>query len=172
MDGMGVTLAEWSEGDAGWYVSHNGDPDMRRFTTTPATITAADFHHGLAALRADPAEAGFRVELDGVPAGGITASLAEGVVSLSYWVAPWARGRGVASAALAAMCAWAAGHWDVTRFTLWTHADNIGSQKAARNAGFVHTHDGTRDVGGAVWAVRWFQRDVADFVAVRRRPNP
>ncbi len=60
-------------------------------------------------------------------------------VELSYWVAPDARGRGVASAALATAAFWAANTFGKPMLELLTHPQNIASQRVAQNAGFVPT---------------------------------
>ncbi|WP_446218511.1 GNAT family N-acetyltransferase [Micromonospora sp. IBHARD004] len=56
---------------------------------------------------------------------------------IGYWVAPWARGRGVASAATRAL----AGHAFATgtaRLEVLTHPENTASQRVALAAGFRH----------------------------------
>ncbi|MBY8872222.1 GNAT family N-acetyltransferase [Micromonospora sp. PLK6-60] len=60
---------------------------------------------------------------------------------IGYWVAPWARRRGVATAATRALAgaAFAAG---TARLELLTHPDNAASQRVALAAGF--THEGVR----------------------------
>ncbi|MEH0845256.1 GNAT family protein [Micromonospora sp. CPCC 205711] len=58
-----------------------------------------------------------------------------GQAEIGYWVAPWARGRGVATAATRALAAhaFAAG---ISRLELLTHEENAGSQRVALAAGF------------------------------------
>ncbi|SCG40837.1 GNAT family N-acetyltransferase [Micromonospora inositola] len=66
---------------------------------------------------------------------------------IGYWVAPWARGRGVASAATRAL----AGHAFATgtaRLELLTHPENTASQRVALAAGF--RHEGVRRSAGPV----------------------
>src|SRR4051794_34760097 len=46
---------------------------------------------------------------------------------IGYWVAPWARGRGVASAAVAAATDYAFGRLELHRVYLFHAVDNIGS---------------------------------------------
>jgi RimJ/RimL family protein N-acetyltransferase len=53
-----------------------------------------------------------------------------------YWVATWARGRGVASRALSLVAAWALGELGFGRVHLYTETDNLASQAVARAAGF------------------------------------
>ena len=53
-----------------------------------------------------------------------------------YWVAGEARGRGVATEALRALCRWAVETLDVKRLELMTDPENIASQRVAEKAGF------------------------------------
>jgi RimJ/RimL family protein N-acetyltransferase len=66
-------------------------------------------------------------------------------LELGYWVAPWARGRGVATAATRALAerAFAAG---TARLELLTHEENTASQRVALAAGF--RHEGIRRAAG------------------------
>ncbi|SCL19841.1 Protein N-acetyltransferase, RimJ/RimL family [Micromonospora rhizosphaerae] len=62
---------------------------------------------------------------------------ARGQAEIGYWVAPWARGRGVATAATRALAeqAFAAG---TARLELLTNDENTASQRVALAAGFRH----------------------------------
>jgi RimJ/RimL family protein N-acetyltransferase len=55
---------------------------------------------------------------------------------IGYWCAPWARGRGVMSAAVRLVRDWAFGELELERLELTTDVDNIGSQRVAQAAGF------------------------------------
>jgi RimJ/RimL family protein N-acetyltransferase len=70
--------------------------------------------------------------------------------AVGYWVAQGARGRGVATRALRLVCAWTGDR----PLRLWTHPENVASQRVAENAGFrrvgttidhLQFRDGTRD---------------------------
>jgi RimJ/RimL family protein N-acetyltransferase len=67
----------------------------------------------------------------------VDASTAEGVAG--YWVAPWARGRGVARAALGLLSEWALGAGGLTRLTLEVEGANPASAAVAVAAGFRRT---------------------------------
>lgn len=54
---------------------------------------------------------------------------------LAYWVGPWARGRGVATAAVRAVAGWAAGR-GVERLEILTDVANPRSQRVALASGF------------------------------------
>lgn len=53
-----------------------------------------------------------------------------------YWVTREARGRGVATEALKALCRWAVDTLDFKRLELLTDPDNVASQRVAEKAGF------------------------------------
>jgi RimJ/RimL family protein N-acetyltransferase len=55
---------------------------------------------------------------------------------IGYWVAPQARGRGVATAAVRTLSAWAAGH-NIYRLDLYTALENLASQRVAIAAGYT-----------------------------------
>jgi RimJ/RimL family protein N-acetyltransferase len=55
---------------------------------------------------------------------------------VGYWLAAAARGRGLARAAVSALCAWALGPFGLRRLHLLTDQDNIASQRLARSCGF------------------------------------
>jgi RimJ/RimL family protein N-acetyltransferase len=60
---------------------------------------------------------------------------ASGLAEIGYWVAPWARGRGVATAATTALTRWA-NEQGLHRVELLTEAENWPSQRVAIAAGF------------------------------------
>src|SRR5207247_2412775 len=55
---------------------------------------------------------------------------------IGYWVTREARGRGVATAALRALCRWAVDALDMKRLELLTDPENVASQRVAEKAGF------------------------------------
>ena len=65
--------------------------------------------------------------------------------SIGYWIAPGARGRGVATRALVLLSRWALAEGGVRRLELTTHPENGASQRVAEKAGFrrvgVREHD-------------------------------
>jgi RimJ/RimL family protein N-acetyltransferase len=60
-----------------------------------------------------------------------------GRADAGYWVLPEARGRGLASHGLRLLAEWALRALPLGRVQLWTHPDNIASQRVATRAGFV-----------------------------------
>ena len=157
-----TVIRDWSPDDGAWYVAQLADPDIQRFTSESLTTTPADFQAALANYRGRPDWAGFAIidpetaEL----AGNIAAMRDNGTAEISYWLAPAARGRGLATRALTQLCARLGERWPTCELTLWTHAENIASQRVATRAGFRYQsdRDEQRPMGTDVWPVRWYSR--------------
>src|SRR4051794_40778448 len=56
---------------------------------------------------------------------------------VGFWLAPWARGRGVGSGAVKAACEWAFDRWQLNRIEMTTFPDNAGALALARKLGFT-----------------------------------
>jgi len=122
-----------------------GDPELLRFTRVPEPVPAgfaetwfARYERG----RADGTRMNFAI-LEGpesrfagfgvAPVIDTEAATAE----LGYGVAGWARGRGVATAALRELTSWAFTELGMVRLELLIDVDNPGSQGVARNCGYT-----------------------------------
>jgi RimJ/RimL family protein N-acetyltransferase len=64
-------------------------------------------------------------------------TIAPGVAQTGYWVAPEARGRGLAGAALVLLSRWALATLPLIRLQLFTDVDNHASMRVAERAGFA-----------------------------------
>ena len=144
-DGV-VTLRGLRAADADQVVDALRDADIVRWTRVPDGYTHDDFAafmrfsseamragHALSLLVVDAADPD-RVlgscglhEIDGERA------------DIGYWVARWARGRGVASRASALMRAHALGTLGLPGVDVLVHPDNAASLRVAEKAGFVRT---------------------------------
>ena len=106
----------------------------------PAPYTEADARSFLAAARANWASGSAYVWAitDGGPEllGTIALHLGERT-AVGYWVAPWARNRGLATRAVETLCAWALAEGGFDRLELTTDPENAASQRVAEKAGFV-----------------------------------
>ncbi len=153
-DGV-ITLRPWRYSDATWYAEASRDAAIQRFTTEPADLTAADVVAALRVSNARADRAAFLVcSADGVRRlGNLAVEYCGDVVHVSYWVAADARGQGVAARALGMLLTMLRDDTQVRVVDLWTHVDNIGSRRAAEQAGFIRdpTADCERIVKGAVW---------------------
>jgi len=61
----------------------------------------------------------------------------DGAPEAGWVLAPWAHGRGFASEAVAAMCAWGDKHFSGAETVCMIHPDNSASLRVAERAGFI-----------------------------------
>lgn len=147
-----VALRPYRADDADDLVTACNDPLIQRFVPAmPSPYTRHDAlawinesavggHNGHTALAlADPVT-------DRVLGGGGFRRFAELTGEMGYWVAPWGRGRGVATSA-ARLLAQRAFDQGIERLSLRTEFENTASQRVAIAAGF--TREGVQRAGGA-----------------------
>ena len=157
-EGPFVVLRGLRDDDAPTIARACDDRDTARFIPgMPSPYTEADARCFLEANRRD-------WEDGSVYAWAITADEDEllGTIALhvretsavGYWIAPWARNRGLASAAVKILVAWAVGEGGFDHLELTTDPENAASQRVAQKAGFtreglvrgyVQTPSGARD---------------------------
>lgn len=134
------------------------DPDILRFTSTPDP-TPADWMTTWRAQFDGESRVNWAIHDDTVPehAGFVGYAVAFNLdreaaeVELGYATAPWARGRGVATAALSLLTQWALAE-GMQRLTLLISPENLASQRIAEKCGYtfegvlrsLHNRDGTR----------------------------
>ncbi|MGX6601967.1 GNAT family N-acetyltransferase [Micromonosporaceae bacterium Da 78-11] len=143
IDGDGVRLRAYRPDDAGAVAAGYDDPLSHRFLPVPSPYTrkhAEQFvTEGVAAVLADGGVACAIVDphtdelLGGI--GLDRVSRARGQAEIGYWVGPWARHRGVATAAVRALSTHAFGT-GLRRLELLTHGENPVSQRVAFAAGY------------------------------------
>lgn len=157
-----IALRRWDVDDAQWYVECSHDPEIQRFTTDRPDLTPDRVSTAIRELagRADrDAFLIYRVG-DRQRLGNLAVDYAGRVANLSYWVAPEARGAGVASRAFTLVAAWLNEHRTVVDLRLWTHVDNVASQRVAERAGFSRNpgDDRLRQIKGETWRTIGYRR--------------
>ena len=157
-----VVLRDWSLDDAGWYAAEVRDPEIQRWTSEPPSLTAAEVRVAIVTLGNQPDSVGYVICDTGTGRrlGNIALRCHGTAGEVSYWVAASARGRGVATRALRLLSDWAFAVLDVREIRLWTHADNLASQRVAEAAGYRRTpaDDRRRTIKGEVWDTVGYRR--------------
>ncbi len=141
-DGV-VTLRAFEPGDAPAAFAACQDPLIARFLPIPQPYTEAVAQRFVANRRADwdgDSERSFAITdaATGEVLGAIARHLrAAHRAELGYWLAPGARGRGVATRALRLVRDWSFEVTGLVRLELFTHRENEASGRVAERAGFV-----------------------------------
>jgi RimJ/RimL family protein N-acetyltransferase len=138
-----LSLRPWNQDDAPALVQACNDPEVERWLPViPSPYREEDAQTFIAQSR-ESWEQGesFNFAIVDAETGQLAGSIAMrarrfSVGHIGYWVARDARGRGVATEALRALCRWAVETLDVKRLELLTDTDNHGSQRVAEKAGF------------------------------------
>ena len=142
--GSGIVLREWHRADIPALLAAIDDPEIRRLLPhIPNPYTTADAEEYIAGTRVD-LTAGKTlptvIEVDGTLAGSIDLRLLDGfdglTAEIGYWVAAFARGRGVASAAARVLSDYGFDQLGLQRIELNVALNNPASGRVAENAGF------------------------------------
>lgn len=117
------------------------DPLTARYTSVPVPYTPEDARRFVDAGRSETALPLAAVDADDggavLGAAGLHAvSRARRRGEIGYWTAPWARGRGVATEALALLSRWALDELGLRRLDLYAEPENEASHSVAERAGF------------------------------------
>jgi RimJ/RimL family protein N-acetyltransferase len=108
----------YAEEDARWYVAHceEGWRDGTSSSFAVVDVASGELVGSMGARHLDPEQ---------------------GVTEVGYWVAPHARGRGIARRALRLISAWLLEDVGMARVQLRADVDNVASRRVAEGAGFV-----------------------------------
>ena len=164
-----TVLRKWKPEDGDWYVAQVGDPTISEFAHERATTDVDSFRASLTELPGTP-EYFARAIVDpetGELGGNVAATRGDGLAEVHYWLAPDARGRGLATRALLETCDWIGENWpDVERISLSIQAGNDRSVQVALRAGFVHDPrlDVTVEVDGEPTRMEGYARQTAEGV--------
>jgi RimJ/RimL family protein N-acetyltransferase len=140
-----IRLRAWSAADVRPAHRATQDPLIPRFTRVPPEQTEADVRRFFAGQ--EPARrAGEALALAIADAttdeflgtlGLQRFDWAERRGEVGYWLAPWARGRGVATRATRLLSRWALTDLGLARLALHADTDNLASQRVAERSGFT-----------------------------------
>jgi RimJ/RimL family protein N-acetyltransferase len=136
-----VRLRQWTDEDAPEIVRCCSDPLVPRYIPIiPMPYSLSDAEQFIERSRTPSdklnlAVAGPAGELFG--AIGVSIQSDPGIAEIGYWLAPEARGRGLATRALRLLSAWTLRETDIARLQLQTDVENLASQAVATRAGFT-----------------------------------
>ena len=132
--------------DADWVYRACQDRAIQRWTSVPTPYTIDDAENYVSKYvpemwetdRGAPFAVFDAVSGEGLGVTGlVTLDLAAGRAEVGYWVAPWARRRGVATAATLAIARWAFGALGTARLQWLAEVGNEGSRAVAEQVGFT-----------------------------------
>jgi RimJ/RimL family protein N-acetyltransferase len=136
-----VRLRRWEESDIGCVEEASWDPDIPAGTTVPAHFTVSE---GLAWIerawrRAD--SGGLSVAITDAGSGEALGTVVlmfrkPGTVEIGYWLIERARGRRLASRAVALLAPWALTEAGLARVEALVVPENIASQRVVESVGF------------------------------------
>jgi RimJ/RimL family protein N-acetyltransferase len=148
-----LLLRPWRPADAPAVLAACTDPQTQQWTTVPVPYTAEHARgfveeHGPRGW-ADDSDYGFavcdRASGEVLAAIALRRRPAHEVHDVGFWAVPSARGRGVVSEALVALCRWAFNDLGVERVEWYAEVGNWASRRVAEKAGF--TVEGVQRLG-------------------------
>jgi RimJ/RimL family protein N-acetyltransferase len=139
-------LRPWKIEDAAWYVESR-DEEVFKWTNEKRDLTIEETEKAIKSLDNSPDAICFAiVDRNNMELlGNIALAFREGnrkVAEIMYWLAPWGRGRGIATDSVKLLCQWAFNSLRLERVTLKTHSENIRSQSVAKRVGFQRQEGG------------------------------
>ncbi|MCC6492594.1 MAG: GNAT family N-acetyltransferase [Pirellulales bacterium] len=138
-----MVLREVVDADLPIFFEHQRDPEAVRMAAFPSRDHDAFMTHW-ARIRGEPSNIIRAIDCDGRVAGNIGSWVAEGRRLVGYWIGREFWGRGVATAALAALLA------EVEERPLYAFVagHNVGSIRVLKKCGFVPCAEHDRSIAG------------------------
>ena len=141
-----LTLRPPEAGDAEAVTAACQDPEIQRWTLVPSPYRREHAEEWLASapgrVQAGEAVSLLAFQGDGRLAGSFSLmelDLASGYAEIGYWVAPWARGRGVATRSVRLLHEWAVGELGLRRIEILPDVANAPSRRVAERCGYHDT---------------------------------
>lgn len=151
----GFFLRPWEVEDAAWCVEAR-DEEVFKWTRESRDLTIEETEEAIRSGNRDPEALGFAI-IDGRTGervGSICLAFREKTrdcAEVMYWLAPWGRGRGIATNAVKMLCQWAFRSLGLERVTLKTLVGNTRSQLVAKRAGFQEQSVESRNDADYAW---------------------
>ncbi|MEV0719303.1 GNAT family N-acetyltransferase [Asanoa sp. NPDC050611] len=151
----GLVIRAWRPEDAAAVERACQDPDIQRWTSVPVPYRREHADFFVAQLSPTKWQDGTGAPLGVFDEGTGELLGSSGLISLSpdrrvaeigYWTAPWARGRGAATAATRAVARWATDELGVRRLVWRAEVGNHASRLVALRAGFTMEGIARQDV--------------------------
>ena len=134
-------LRPWSDDDEDALLAACQDPEIQHWTIVPSPYLRHDARHFLEGSEERWATEVATWAVCDTATGALLASCALRVTydhgSIGYWCAPEARGHGVATDAVQAVCRWGIGALGLDRITWRAEVGNLASRAVAEKAGFT-----------------------------------
>lgn len=163
--GGGFTLRPLRSTDAPDIVAACSDEQTQAWLPLPDPYTTSDALRFVTEVAPAQCESGdgvvFGIEVGGRLHGCIDLKHTDwqaATAEVGYWVAPWARGQGLAARACRTLAEWALREQGLERVELHAATGNVASNRAAERAGFVReglARNAGRVRGGRVDLVVW-----------------
>ena len=140
LEGDCSLLRSWRIEDATWYVESR-DEEVFRWTKEKRDLKVEEAEAAIRSLDTRPDVVSYAVvdRETMEPVGNIALVISKEdrrTAEIMYWLAPFGRGRGIASDSVALLCRWAFDSLDLHRISLKTHSENTRSRLVAHRAGF------------------------------------
>lgn len=139
-----LMLRPWTPYDEQAHVAGRNDPDVLRWTGSPAPYTPEDARRFLLEQAPQGWEDGtaatwgvFDATTAELLGGASLHAISGGGANVSYWCTPAARGRGVATEVLQAVCRWGFGALELERIGWECCVGNWASRAVAQKCGFT-----------------------------------
>lgn len=144
IDAEWLTLRPFDHADIPWVLEVSSDPAVQHFVEVPSPYRREDAARFVEELAIAGWESGKRAEflVAETATGRRLARVGlgrerDGAGAIGYWADPAARGRGVTSTAVRAVCRWAFAELDLDIIEWSCEVGNLASRRVAEKAGFL-----------------------------------